>query len=68
MNLVDTNKVVVSDKFVPEEGDRYYMGYDDGKFVRPLYIILPQMSGFIKDFDGNRRNMLFLSEDGKTII
>ena len=68
LNLIDTSKIVISDRFELDEGDKYYIGYKDGEFVRPLFIILPQMSGFIKYFDGNRKNMSFLSEDEEIII
>ena len=68
LNLIDTNKIVISDRFELDEGDKYYISYKDGEFVRPLFIILPQMSGFIKYFDGNRKNMSFLSEDEEIII
>ena len=45
------------------EGDKYYIGYKDSEFVRPLCIILSQMSGYIKYFDGNRESMSFFSKD-----
>ena len=53
LNLVNTNKIVVSDKFKhSDDGSKFFIGYlhDDDKF-RPLCIILPQMSGYIKYFD-----------------
>ena len=46
--MIDTNKIVISDRFELDEGDTYYIGCKDGEFVRPLCIILPQMSEFIK--------------------
>ena len=55
LNLIDTNKIVISDRFELDEGDKYYIGYRDGEFVRHLCIILPQMNGFIKCFDGNKK-------------
>ena len=67
-NLADTNEIVASDKFEFEEGDKYYIGYKDGEFVRPLPVILTQMSGFIKYFDSNRKNVPYLSEDEEIII
>ena len=48
LNSIDTNKIVISDRFEPDEGDKYHIGYKDGEFVRPLCIILPQMSEFVK--------------------
>ena len=43
---VDLDQIVVSDKFKHNnEGFKYFIGYQDG-IVRPLCIILPQMSGY----------------------
>ena len=65
--MIDTNKIVISDRFELDEGNKYYIGYKDCESVRPLCIVLPQISGFIKYFDGNRKNMLLLSEDEEII-
>ena len=48
LNLVDTSKILVSDKFKhSDDGSKYFIGYlhDDDDVMRPLCIILPQMSG-----------------------
>ena len=38
--------VVVSDKFKhSDEGFKYFIGYQEVEIVKPLCIILPQMSG-----------------------
>ena len=66
--MIDTNKIVISDRFELDEGNKYYISYKYGKFVKPLCIILRQMSGFIKYFDGSRKNMSFLSGDEEIII
>ena len=66
--MIERNNIVISDRFELDEGDKYYIGYKDGEFVRPLCIILPQMSGFIEYFDGNIKSMSFLSEDEEIII
>ena len=48
LNLVNTGKIVVSDKFNhSDDGFKYFIGYD---VIRPLCIILTEMSGSIKDF------------------
>ena len=45
LNLVDTDKIVVSDKFKHnDKGYKYFIGYKEDDIVRSLYIILPQMS------------------------
>ena len=53
LNLVNVNNIVISYK-VKQNNDtyKYFIGYshDDG-VVRPLSIVLPQMSGYIKYFE-----------------
>ena len=53
---VNVNQIIISDKFKhSEEGyntislsRKYYIGYQKHEIVKPLCIILPQMSGYIK--------------------
>ena len=57
LDLVDSGKIVVSDRFRnSEEGFKYFIGYQENEIVKPLCVILPQMSGYIKYFD----NYLYL--------
>ena len=43
LDSVDTDKVVVSDRFKhSEEGFKYFIGYQEDEIVKPLRIILPQ--------------------------
>ena len=61
---VNLNKIVVSDRFnYNEDCFKYFIGYQKGKIVRPLCIILPQMSGYIKYFEYGSPNMSFLIKD-----
>ena len=49
---VIVDQIVVSDKFKHyNEGFKYFIGYLEGGIVKPLCIILSQMSGYIKHFD-----------------
>ena len=52
LNLVDTNNIVISYR-VKQNNDtyKYCIGYshDDG-VIKPLCVILPQMSGYIKQY------------------
>ena len=52
LNLVNTNKIVVSDKFKHNgDGFKYFIGYlHDDDVIRPLCIMLPQTSAYIKYF------------------
>ena len=65
LSLVDTEKIVVSDRFeYSDNGSQYFIGYlDDDDVFAPLCIILPQMSGYIKYFDDGGKNMSFKIED-----
>ena len=46
---VNLNQIVTSDKFKHgDEGFKYFIGYQEGEIVKPLCIILPEMSGYIK--------------------
>ena len=48
---VDLNQIVVSDKLKHNnEGFKYSIGYQEGGIVKPLCIILPQMSGYMNYF------------------
>ena len=65
LNLVNTNKILTSDKFKHIDDDStYFIGYlHDDDVIRPLCIVLPQMSGYIKYFDNGGKNMSFKIED-----
>ena len=62
-NLVDTDKIVVSDKFKhSDSGSKYFIGYfddddDDDIIITYLCIILPQIIGYINFFDDGGKNM-----------
>ena len=57
---VNVDQIVVSDKFNHKnEGCKYFIGYQEGGIVKPLCIILPQMSGYIKYFENGDKNMSF---------
>ena len=58
---VIVDQIVVSDRFRHNnEGFKYFIGYQEGEIVKPLCIILPQMSGYIKYFENGSKNMSFL--------
>ena len=65
LNLVNTNTIVISYR-VKQNNDtyKYFIGYlhhDD--VIKPLCVILPQMSGYIKYFENGRKNMSSKIED-----
>ena len=58
LDSVDTDKIVVSDKFRHNEKSfKYIIGYREDEIVKPLCIILPQMNGYIKYFENGGKNM-----------
>ena len=58
---LESVNAVVSDRFKNSEyGFKYFIGYKDGEIVKPLCIILPQMSGYIKYFENGSKNMSFM--------
>ena len=65
LNLVNTNKVVFSDKFKHSNDDfKYFIGYiHDHDVIKLLCIILSQMSGYIKYFENDGKIMSFKIED-----
>ena len=61
---VQLDKIVVSNKWkINENTCQYYAGYCKDDLVRPLCVIMPQMSGYIKYFDNGGKNMSFISDD-----
>ena len=46
LGLVNVDQIVISDKYKhSDDGFKYFIGYREGEIVKPLCIILPQMSG-----------------------
>ena len=68
LSLVTVDQIVVSDKFKhSDDGFKYFIGYQKGEIVKPLCIILPQMSGYIKYFENGGKNMSFLIKDDNVL-
>ena len=65
LNLVNTNNTAISYR-VNQNNDtyKYFIGYshDDG-VIKPLCVILPQMSGYSKYFENGGNNISFKTED-----
>ena len=61
---VSVDQIVVSDRFKHSGEDfKYIIGYPEDEIVKPLCIILPQMSGYIKYFENGGKNMSFVIKD-----
>ena len=61
---VNLDQMVVSAKFKNDKNIfKHFIGYQKDEIVKPLCIILPQMSGYIKYFETGGKNMSFLIKD-----
>ena len=68
LKSVNVDQIVISDKFKhSDEGIKYFIGYQEGEIVKPLCIILPQMSGYIKYFKNGGKNMSFMVKDDSVL-
>ena len=64
INLVNVYQLVVCNKFRHnDDGFEYFIGYEEGEIVQLLYIILPQITGYIKYFENGGKNMSFIIKD-----
>ena len=64
LDWVNVDQIVVSDIFKHSyDGFKYFIGYKEGETVKPLCIILPQMTGYIKYFENGGKNMSFVIKD-----
>ena len=65
---VNTEHIVTSDKFKhSDEGFKFFIGYQQDQIVKPLCIVLPQMSGYISYFENGGNNMSFMVKDGNVL-
>ena len=68
LKSVNVNQIVVSDRFKhSDEGFKYFIGYQEDEIVKPLCVILPQISGYIKYFENGWKNMSFMVKDGNVL-
>ena len=62
------DQIVVSDKFKhSDEVFKYFIGYQEDETVKPLCIILSQMSRYIKYFQNGGKNMSFFVRDNSVL-
>ena len=61
---IDVNKILVSKKepYVTKNSFKYFIRYNDNDVIRPLFVRLPQMTGYARKFDENAR-MSFMTND-----
>ena len=59
LDLLNVDRKVISDKFKHnDDGFKYFIGYKEGEIVKPLCIILPQMTGCIRYFENRGKKYL----------
>ena len=62
---IDVNEILVSKKetYGKYNSFKYFIGYNDNDVIRPLYLGLSQMTGYINKFDKNKITMSLMIED-----
>ena len=64
LDSVDLNKIVASNRWkLNDIAYKYFCGYLNNDVIKPLCVILPQMSGYIKYFDNGGKNMSFVTDN-----
>ena len=55
INDIDVNKILVSkeEQYGTKDLFKYFIGYNNNDVIRPLCIRLPQITGYVRKFDGN---------------
>ena len=53
----DVNNILVSKKetYGTKSSFKHFIGYDDNGIIRPICIKLPQMSGYVRQFNENAK-------------
>ena len=56
MNDIDANKILISkkEKYGNYDSFQHFIGYNDNNVIKPLYLELPQMTGYINKFNENK--------------
>ena len=62
---IDVNKILVSKKeqYGKYSSFKYFVGYNDNDVIRPLYLFISQMAGYINKFEKNKIKMSLMVED-----
>ena len=62
---IGANKILVSKKETYDKCNslKYFIGYNDNDVIRPLYLGLSQMNGYVNQFDENKIAMSLMIKD-----
>ena len=64
INDIDVNNLWVSkkEKYGEYDSFQHFIGYNDNNVIKPLYLELPQMTGYINKFNENKnKNTITIS-------
>ena len=54
------NRLIFNKSFSTEKSYKYFIGYLDNNFIiKPLHIMLPKTSAYVKSYDGETKWMHF---------
>ena len=69
MNDIDVNNILVSKKeqYDKHNSLKYFIGYSDNDIIRPLYLFIPQTTGYINKFEKNKVTMSLTVKDKKLL-
>ena len=67
-DYIDFNKILVSkeETYGTKNSFKHFVGYNDNDVIRPLRVKLPQMTGYVRNFDVNV-TMFFKTGDKKLL-
>ena len=62
---INVNKTLVSKKeqYGKQNSFKYFIGYNDNDFIRPLYLFISQTTGYNNKFDKNKIKMSLVVKD-----
>ena len=62
---IDVNKILVSKKepYDTKNALKYFIEYNDNDVIRPLFLRLPQMTGYAKKFNENTKMSFRVNND-----
>ena len=65
-NYLREMKLMKKEPYGTKNSLKYFIGYNDDGVIRPLFINLPQIIGYVKHFDSNK-TMSFEVSDNKLL-
>ena len=62
---IDVNKILVSKKetYGKYNSSKYFIGYNDNRVIRPLYLFISKTTGYINKFEKNKITVSLMIKD-----